>query len=230
MKAIIVAAGIGSRMYPLAQDMPKCLLPICNETFLGRQIRLFNECGVDDITVVVGFRKEYIIEKFPNITMVYNPHYLSTNSLYSLWVARNRLLGDTIITNADVLFNKGTLEMLVNSQYNYCLVVGKKVVDVEDHKVKIAGNRVVEVNKTMPLDEAFGEFIGLAKVSGDKLNTFKKYMQYRIEEDSQAFWVSAFQNLIYWGYEVDYSLAKPPWIEVDTKEDYEEATKLCSSL
>ncbi|GAH22768.1 unnamed protein product, partial [marine sediment metagenome] len=63
MRVIILAAGYGSRMYPLAQDMPKCLLPILNETILGRQLRILKECGLSDITVVAGFHKEKIIEQ-----------------------------------------------------------------------------------------------------------------------------------------------------------------------
>lgn len=227
MRAIILAAGFGSRMYPLAQDVPKCLLPIENETILGRQIRLLKECGIQDIIVVIGHLGNKIYKEFERqVVFCTNPHYAITNSLYSLWIAKNYLTSDTIIANADVVFTRASLEALVSDGHTYCLLIGKKDCNEEDHKVKVQDNLVIEVNKTMLPKEAFGEFVGLAKVQKEGLEVFKKALLSRALNHPGAFWVSTFQILMRKGRKVNYVLARGPWVEIDTKEDYEEAKKI----
>jgi len=105
MKAIILAAGYGSRMYPLAQDMPKCLLTIRGETLLARQLRILRSCGINDISVVTGFHREKIVELYgEEVSIRYNPHYEITGNIFSLWVARNLLTDDVIIMNSEISF------------------------------------------------------------------------------------------------------------------------------
>jgi mannose-1-phosphate guanylyltransferase len=83
VKAFILAAGRGSRMHPLAQDRPKSLLGIKDETILGRQLRILRSCGIAEITVVAGFEQEKIRDSFANDhRIVYNPaHELASRIL-----------------------------------------------------------------------------------------------------------------------------------------------------
>jgi choline kinase len=227
MRAIICAAGLGSRMYPLAQDVPKSLLFIDKETIINRQIRLLRECGINDIIIVVGHLKNRIERQLEGqVTFCYNSFYQVTNSLFSVWAAQEYLTENTIITNADVMFTKKALEALINNPNIYCLLIGQKICNKEDHKVRIKDQLIIEVNKTMDPKEAFGEFVGLAKINKIGMKELQRTLLERSKLYPQAFWVSIFQDLIERGYEVSYALTQMPWIEIDTKEDYEEALNI----
>lgn len=227
MKAIILAAGYGSRMYPLAQDMPKCLLTIKKETLLGRQIRILGSCGISDITVVTGFHSEKIVKLFgEEVAIRYNPHYEITGNMFSLWTVRNLLTDNTIITNADVVFTRELIVALLADDNTYCLVVdNRRALDTEDQKVKIAGNAVIEVSKTMAVEEAYGEVIGIAKIKEKGVVAFKEFMFEGVKMNSNGYWLTIFQKIAERRCKVNYLLVNSPWMEIDTKEDYEEAQK-----
>lgn len=227
MRVIILAAGYGSRMYPLAQDMPKCLLTIKKETLLGRQIRILGSCGISDITVVTGFHSEKIVKLFgEEVAIRYNPHYEITGNMFSLWTVRNLLTDDTLIINADVVFTEELVEALLADDNTYCLVVdNRRVLDTEDQKVKTIGDAVIEVSKTMAVEEAYGEVIGIAKIKKKGVMAFKESMFEGIKLDSNAYWLTIFQKVAERRCKVNFLLVKSPWTEIDTKEDYEEAQK-----
>ena len=73
MKAIILAAGIGSRMKPLTNDKPKCMVKLLDETLVERQIKIFHSCDINDITIVTGYKSEVI--DVPNVNYVNNANY-----------------------------------------------------------------------------------------------------------------------------------------------------------
>ena len=94
MKAIILSAGQGKRLLPLTERAPKCMLPVRGRPLIGRQIDALLRCGVDDITVVVGFGAESVeaglAERYGprRIRTLYNPFFAITDNLVSCWVAR----------------------------------------------------------------------------------------------------------------------------------------------
>lgn len=228
MKAIIVAAGYGSRMYPLAQDIPKCVLPFHNDTILGRQLRILRDCGILDVTIVVGFHKEAIIDRFgEEVSIRYNPHYEITNNLFSLWIARDTLTDDTLILNADMVFTEEPIQDLIADERTYVLGTDNKSLMREDaRRVRVVHGLVTESSKTLPIAEAFGEATGMAKVRREGIEEFKNSMLQVVKQDSQAGWPDTFTHLASRGFEVHCVLVNTPWMEIDTKEDYEEVQKL----
>lgn len=103
MNAIVIAAGIGSRLLPLSRSVPKPLTIVNNETIIERQIACLQGIGIKDINVVIGYCAEkfqYLKQKH-NINLIYNPDYLRYNNIYSLYLCRE-MLGDTWILEADV--------------------------------------------------------------------------------------------------------------------------------
>ncbi|GAI24875.1 unnamed protein product, partial [marine sediment metagenome] len=165
MRAIILAAGYGSRMYPMVQDIPKCLLTIKGETFLARQLRILTTCGINDILVVTGFHHEKIVALYgEEVSIRYNPHYEITGNIFSLWVARDLLNDDVIVMNSDIIFTDEPIRALVADDNPYCLIIDRISLDAEAQKVKSVGNVIVEVGKSIPVEEAYGEAIGIAKI------------------------------------------------------------------
>ena len=112
MKAIIVAAGTGSRLGELAKDAPKSLLNVNGQSILERQISVFKKFGISDITVIIGPHTEKFT--FKNISFIQDKNYLEHDILSSLMLARSIMHDDIIISYGDVIFDEHVLQSLIN--------------------------------------------------------------------------------------------------------------------
>jgi CTP:phosphocholine cytidylyltransferase-like protein len=110
MNAIILAAGMGMRLRPLTDDKPKALVETCGESFFTRQLRLLAAAGVDDITVVTGYKAEAFAPYLglPGLHFVYNEHFHDRNNLFSMYLVREAL-GDSLVLEGDVWLGEGVL-------------------------------------------------------------------------------------------------------------------------
>src|SRR5262245_978783 len=102
MKAIIIAAGRGSRCGEFTHDRPKCLLPVGGKTLLDHQLDSLRLCGVTDITIVKGYLAEKIDR--PGTTTRLNDEYANNNILCSLFYAEDQLQGDVIVSYSDIFY------------------------------------------------------------------------------------------------------------------------------
>ena len=117
MKAIILAAGSGTRLRPYTNGKPKCLLDIGSTSILEHQINNIRDCGINEVVIVVGFRFERVedfLRSYDGLGMrintLYNPFYQSTNSLVSLWIARSEFDEDLVVMNGDDVYEIGVLD------------------------------------------------------------------------------------------------------------------------
>ena len=104
MNAIILAAGKGERLRPLTENKPKCLVSLFGKTLLEWQIETFHNQGIDDITIVTGYKSDLI--KYPEIKKIQNKNYDSTNMVETLFCAKDELKESTIVSYGDILFNE----------------------------------------------------------------------------------------------------------------------------
>ena len=244
-KAIILAAGMSSRLMDLTEDKPKCMLEIGGKTILQRQIETFHQCGIEDITVVRGYKKEKI--NYTGVKYVYNQNYRRNNMLESLMYARSDMDREFICSYSDILYDKGVLEKLLKSKADFAVVVDtdwmKHYKDRFQHPVEEAENVVVEkaritkMGKTINANEAYGEFIGLAKFSNKGAEIWKKeYARVRKKQGinspfhealslEKAYLTDMLQELIDKGYKVESVDIKGGWMELDTIEDLQTAEK-----
>ena len=111
-KAIILAAGVGDRLQPFTQQFPKCLAPVCDLPILVSTLTHLSDVGVSEVVIVVGHHKEKIYERVGDtfqavkVTYIESAKYASTNNIYSLWLAREHLVEDVLLLEADVLFER----------------------------------------------------------------------------------------------------------------------------
>lgn len=116
MKAIILAAGRGSRMAHSTENIPKCLLELNGVTLLEWQIRAMNNAGIEnrDIVIVTGYKAEQI--KWNGVKIVHNENWEQTNMFMSLCKAENYLLfEDCIVSYSDIIYDSTCIEIIKNS-------------------------------------------------------------------------------------------------------------------
>jgi choline kinase len=241
MKAVILAAGVGSRIRPLTGNCPKSLLKVGGHTILEMMILHIRDCGITDVVFVLGYLQEqikaYVTHNFPELKahFITNEQYATTNTGFSLMLARDLVAGSSFIKfDADVVFDKAILSQLIDCEHDNALCIDKNIqLDAEEIKVIIKEqNRVVKANKTVNPKEAIGESIGIEKICAETsiqlFDELKTMMQ--DSQNHQEYYEAAYERLIEKNvpfYALDISGLK--WIEIDTKEDFITAKKIFNS-
>lgn len=235
MKAVILAAGVSRRLYPHTYDTPKCLLDVSGKPIIHYQLEALEDLGIHDITMIVGYHREVLINhvtnSFPNLNFNFliNHHYFETNTAYSLYMAQEELrLGKQVLMNADVVYPIELLHKVVNSSFENVLAVDVKPCGREEVKViEGGGKKIVDIGKDLIESQCLGEFIGVAKFS----NSFSKML------------VGTLRQLIHAGGKNDYfeagiqpllskvgvyyeDVSQFPCLEIDFLEDLEKARTL----
>ena len=228
MKAIILAAGRSTRLYPITLDKPKGLLDLDGSNIIEYQISLLKKEGIKNIIIVTGFHADQFdyLKKKEGVKLIHNPRYTETNNLYSLWCAWKELTVDrTICLYADLMIDSGILKKALNSSQDIALVVDRRT-DEETMQVKIEGEKLIDVRKAIPNVESSGTFIGMAVFSKKGTNTLKKAIENMINSKKDGYFTIAIQELIKKGVHIGYIYTDGyPWIEIDTAEDLEKLRK-----
>lgn len=230
MKAIILAAGQGKRLENHANNLPKCLLRVGNRKLLDYQLDCLSSLGIIDVVMMLGFRGDAIREhlahyKDMHFTFLENSEYVSTNTAYSLWLARNEMTDDFLYLNADVLFDPEIIRRLINSPKKNSLAVLRKSTEVEEVKVILDGIWVKSIGKKIASRDAYGEFIGVAKFSKNICLLFASVLDQVITKQGgkQKFFEVALEKMLSHVHIAAIDVTDLPCIEIDFPEDLIEA-------
>ncbi|WHZ23263.1 MAG: Choline-phosphate cytidylyltransferase [Nitrospira sp.] len=233
MKAVILAAGVGKRLWPITQHKPKCLIEIGGQTLLSRYFDALAGVRIREATIVVGYKQEMIRAaagqqcRGVDISYLVNEEF-HRGSISSLWVARPALSDDVVIMDADVLFHREILRRLVESPFANCLLMDDMVKQTgEECMVVVQGGRVIALSKKMPERyDVAGEGVGFLKVrradTAQVIDSLKGYIdQGRWEMEYEDGLSGYFQNVKV-GHE---KLGGLPWTEIDFPEDVTRAER-----
>ncbi len=245
MKAIIVAAGPGTRLRPLTNEKPKCLLGIGGRTILQRALDALTQNGIEKIVVVRGYQGHLI--NYPTVTYYENPNFKQNNILRSLFYAEDEMNDDFIFSYSDILYSKSIVEKLINSQGDIALIVdvnwlqhyqGRDLHPLSEAElVRVENDRVTRIGKeAVKVNEAHGEFIGLAKFTKSAAQamraTFHQVAKecpaapfHRASSLEKAYMTDMLQELINRGLLVRSVDIKGGWMEIDTPQDLAEAQR-----
>lgn len=225
MKAVILAAGLGSRLHPVdAHHLPKPLTELANgKSILQLQLdNLASFISLDDVFIVVGYRKEAILDAFPDLTYIYNPHFSQENTSKSLWRALRKIEDDVLWMNGDVVFHPRVLEQVFQAQRTG-MVVNSAVVGEEEVKYRAdTHGHILEVSKQMSNPQ--GEALGINFFTKEDLPVLKKnlelcqrsdYFEKAIEMGIQH------QHQVVWKIPVEAA----DCVEIDFPEDLEKANR-----
>ncbi|MCK6543172.1 phosphocholine cytidylyltransferase family protein [bacterium] len=232
-KAVIVAAGLSSRLYPLTLERPKGLLKVNEEELLLRSVKALRAMGIQEIAVVVGYKKEMIMDTLGrDITYIANPFYQQCNNMGSLWFAKNWIAADPIVyLHGDIIYHNDILKLNYTDALQHdCaldLITDFGPVNEEAMKVRVtAEHMLIESNKGIPLHEAAGEWTGIAFIKDPKaaLAYMEKIM---FEEGLNYYDTHAFTRMAHQGFQIYCSSTRNlPWLEIDFLEDYERAKEI----
>ena len=223
MFATILAAGSGTRMGNIGK--PKCLLDLGGTSIIQYQIQCLKELGIDKIIVVTGFNEEMIKNHLgSNVQYVHLSNYKFTNNLYSVWQTRDILTDEFVCIYSDLFFHKEIIKYCIECKEDICLVIEKNIRD-ETMRVQIQNERIIGINKSIPLENADGNFIGLAKFSnhGRKL-LFEEIGTLVKQENFNSYYTDAIESLIKKDQDMHFIETKHyPWMDIDTKEELNQA-------
>jgi len=229
MKAIILAAGESKRMISLTANLPKCLLKIGDKSIIQHQISSLHHYGLDDIIIVTGFFEDKVKAVCGNkVHYISNPRFTETNSIYSLWLAKEETREGFVVLNSDVLFHPMVLGKLLSSNYPDALTISKQEgMGEEEMKVKVNSDRVIDISKEISPHQADGENIGIVKFSPKGAKVLFEKMDELISQGIVNRWLPfAFQQIASYHHLYAVDIGDLPWIEIDFKEDYERAKKV----
>lgn len=237
MKAVILAAGTASRLRPLTDNTPKCLLKVAGKTLLQRTIDNFVTNGISDFLIVTGYLQEMIIDfvktNYPelDVKFIYNKDFATTNNIYSLFLAEEFVGGkDFILSDSDILFSDEIIAALMEDKSPNVLAMNRHELGEEEIKI-IADDdhNVLEISKVCSIADAIGESVGLEKMSAQYSEAMFKELHQMIDNEglSNVFYEKCFERLIPQGFIFKYLDTTNFFsMEIDTVEDYERVKDL----
>lgn len=245
MKAIILAAGQGTRLKKYTENLPKGMLEFKGKTIIERQIEMYRICGIDKIVIVKGFAADRI--NYDNVTYYTNEDFANTNMVESLMAANAEFDDDIIVSYSDILFKEEMLKSMISAEVDFGVAVddnwksywkkryGKVDFDTESLVID-ANDNITELGMENPqLDSIDARYIGLLKFSKIGLKKLEDILKeaYRYYMDKpwqqsgktvkKAYMTDLLNALIESGEEIKAIHFNNGWIEFDTNEDYEKA-------
>lgn len=250
MKAIIIAAGMGKRMRPITDSIPKCLLDINGKSLLALHIEAMRSCGIGDIAVVRGHLADKIQIEGPRYYT--NDRYEENNILNSLFYAEKEMDDDVVIVYSDICYRKEILEKLISSPYRMSVVVdlawrdaysGRSDHPIEEaESVKIGSDmKVVKIGKKINKDTADGEFIGMMRLSREGCAVFRELFNrskknfwgkpfHEAANFEKAYLTDMIQEVADNGIDVHCVTVNGGWKELDTVQDYNNLRKAAAAV
>ena len=243
-KALIIAAGLGSRLKKHTENLPKCMLDFGGKTLLQRQLEAYNKNNIKDISLIRGYKKEKI--NYKGLRYFENKDYKNNNILNSIFYAEKIINGNIIISYSDILFDPTVVQRTIESNHDISVVVDIDwrgyYVGRKDHPISEAENVIFNSNNEVEKigkintgnEEVHGEFIGMIKLSNRGAEIFKEHFHrlkkiywnkpfQRAKIFQKAYLTDFIQELVDIGIKVHCVIIESGWKEIDTVEDYKKA-------
>ncbi len=232
MKALILAAGFGSRLLPITERIPKALVPVNGKPILFQQIENLHSNQITDITIISGYMasalEEAVHAVWPEITIVESKDYATTNNMYSAYLGIQKIgIEDCLMMNADVFFDGSVITALLEDHSPNAIVTDIGSYNEESMKVVEENGRLVEISKEISRERALGSSIDVYKFSKEAAQTFyQKCEEYIVERKELKKWSEVALNDIL----SDITFAACPlrgrWFEIDNYDDLRQAEQL----
>lgn len=225
MKALILAAGLGTRLAPLTDNCPKSLVAVNGKPIIEKQIENLLLNDITDIIIVAGYKADIlekaIHSKWSKVHIINNTVYENTNNMYSAFLSE-RFLNNTefLMMNADVFFDPSVIFDLLHFPASNAIVTDIGSYYEESMKVKEVHGKLEEISKTITREDALGSSIDVYKFSAEGSAVFfSKCRQYINEQKELKKWSEVAINEAMKEIEFYACPLRGRWFEIDTKED-----------
>ena len=240
MKAIILAAGQGSRMGPETQHKPKCMIEYKGRSLINHTINTMRSCGVNDIIIVNGYKKEILESHLcdEKVKFFTNMRFEKTNMVHTLFCAESDMNDDILISYGDIIFSKNVLKQIIKNKNSFTVTVDKNWLDLwkirmnnpledaETMKIDNNGNIIELGKKPKSYSQINGQYIGLLKISNSILPKVKS-LYYELDRSSiydgkdfeNMYMTSFIQLMIDSKIEVKADIICGGWLEFDSGKD-----------
>jgi len=241
MNIIILAAGIGKRLLPETENVPKGMVKLFDKSLIEMQLDIFKKCGIDDISIVTGHLAETI--NFPSINYFKNENFSTTHQNESIYCARQKL-NDTIICYADLVFDISIIKKMINFKGDIGIAVksdwkshykGRTLhpLSEADNVLIDESGKIIEIRKNIQKPNSnIGEFLGIMRLSSKGSSLFlKRFSEPHVgtfhssPSIKQSILPDMLQELIDLGINVEPVMISEKWSEVDTPQDLDFARK-----
>jgi choline kinase len=238
MTAVILAAGVASRLRPLTNDIPKSLLEVGGKALLQRNLESLQQHGVQRCIIVTGYLHT-MIETFVvslhigmEVEFIYNPVFDQTNNNYSLWLARPAIEGqEMLLLDADILFDQRILQRIVSTSHADALIMrSSDSLGHEEIKCELdADGAVLKIGKHIDPQRSAGESLGIERFSPQTTAQLFDVLSRR--HVFNEFYEASFQEVINNGARIfAVDSGGFPCMEIDTPEDLIAAEELARKL
>lgn len=249
MKIIILAAGRGSRLSPLTDDKPKCMVNLFGKSLLKWQIDLFRKVGINDISIVTGYKNELI--KFEDVKLFHNQNFETTNMVETLFCAEDQFSDTVIVSYGDIIFEEDALKKLIKSDDEFSIIVDKNweklwsirnenlLDDAESLKINSEGHITTIGQKVLNKSDIQAQYIGLMKFQKNATKHIKKFYSDMKKQSKngtnplnskipfeRSYFTDLLNGLINKGFKLKATPIEGGWLELDTVKDYEIYNKM----
>lgn len=236
VRAIVLAAGEGTRLRPYTLDRPKCLVEVDGKSLLDRQLAVLRSQSVDDIVIIGGYRSDML--RRPGITLRLNPRFAETNMVWTLFCAEQEMVDEILICYGDIVYSADTLRRLLACDAPIATTIDldweaywrarneDPLADAETLRLDAAG-RILEIGqKPTSLEQIQGQYMGLIKLTRSGIETFRKYFHgakssgnLRGKPIEKAYMTDLLQAIALSDFPVQSVPVHAGWVEVDTVSD-----------
>ena len=246
-RAIILAAGRGSRLHPYTKNAPKCLTEVGNTTLIDRQLATLRAAGIGDIVIATGYQADQL--RLPGTRQVHNPDWADTNMVETLFAAEAEFGDDMLVCYADIVYERRLIESLLAAAADICVAINTTwrplwearfddPLDDAESLLLDDGGRIVEIGeKVRDIDEIQGQFTGLMRFRGAGIEMLRR--AYRSMATAERGWkarrsarnaymTDLLMELILNGESVQAVPNAGGWFEIDTVADYDLVSRMFS--
>lgn len=218
--AVILAAGLGSRLPEVTKDRPKGFLTIGDMPIIEESILKLIDCGIENILIGTGYKAEYYDElssRYPQVTCIYNELYATTGSMYTLYMMKDVIIGEFLLLESDLIYDKEGLRELLQSQLpDVILTSGITHSDDEVYVEVTIDDCLANMSKDKrQLRSVHSELVGISKIS---YITYQKMCEYARQFFQNNLSLEYEQALVSLAQNVNISVLKIEgyvWTEID---------------
>ncbi|MEC4894052.1 MAG: phosphocholine cytidylyltransferase family protein [Oscillatoria sp. PMC 1051.18] len=218
--AVILAAGMGTRLQDLGKSQPKGFLQLGEKPIIEESIARLIKSGIKRIIIVTGYQREFydrLAEQYKVITTQFNPRYAESGSFYSLYCARNLIESDFLLLESDLIYEQQAITTVINFPKDNVILLSGKTNAGDEVYVETNKETIITMSKNPHnLQHITGEFVGICKISlslfAEMLAEAKLRFQTTLKGDYETDGLVAVAK----NYPVYYQLVpKLIWAEID---------------